>query len=98
MTLAPTAAPTSAPTKAEVYRVRGQVVETPASGEAFLVVKHENIPGFMPAMQMRLPLQNAADARKVKPGDKIAFDMNKGDLKISNIAVLPPSTALKLAK
>ena len=100
-------APAPAPTQAEVetsptpvapaksYRVRGQVIEVPANG-TFLVVKHENIPGFMRAMQMRVPLQNAADAQKVKPGDKIVFDMNADTTAISNIAPLPPATELKI--
>ena len=83
------------------YRVRGQVVEvTPASagGTASAMIKHEDIPGFMKAMQMRMPLKNAADATKIKPGDKIAFDMKKGNTEVSNIEMLPASTELKLAK
>lgn len=83
--------------KPQIYRVRGQVVEVPTGG-AFVVVKHEAIPGFMPAMKMRLPLQNAADAAKLKPGDKIAFSMNRDNVQMSNIEKLPPSTALKLSK
>ena len=88
---------TASSASGQTYRVRGQVAEAP-NGAGFLVVKHETIPGFMPAMTMRLPLQNTADAQKVKANDKIAFDMKKGDLKISNIEKLPASTPLKLAK
>ena len=87
--------------KSDSYRVRGQVVEvTPASagGTASAMIKHEDIPGFMKAMQMRMPLKNAADATKIKPGDKIAFDMKKGNTEVSNIEMLPASTELKLAK
>ena len=86
---------TPAPAKIQIYRVRGQVAEVPANAD-FIVVKHETIPGFMPAMTMRLPLKNAADAAPLKPGDKIAFDMDKGNVQISNIEKLPASIALKL--
>ena len=80
------------------YRVRGQVVEVPAeNGATVIVIKHEDIPGFMPAMEMRLPLANPADGKTVKPGDKVAFDLKKDNMKVSNIEKLPPSTALKLA-
>ena len=83
------------------YRVRAQVVEVLPSANAaapMLMVKHEAIPGFMPAMQMRLPLANAGDAAKVKPGDKIAFDLKRSNVEISNIEVLPAATELKLEK
>ena len=91
----------AAPGKSDFYRVRGEVAEvTPAKGgnDAALTIKHEDIPGFMPAMQMRMPLANASDAAKVKPGDKIAFSMKRGNTEVSNIEMLPASTALKLAK
>lgn len=83
------------------YHVRGQVVSiTPAGAgaPASIMLKHEEIPGFMKAMQMQMPLANVAGASQVKAGDKIAFDLKKGNLEVSNIKVLPPSTALKLAK
>ena len=87
--------------KSDSYHVRGQVAAvTPASGSdaASVMIQHEDIPGFMKAMQMRMPLKNAADAAKIKAGDKIAFDMKKGNTEVSNITQLPPSTPLKLAK
>ena len=90
---------TTATDKPASYRVRGEVVEvTPANdgNDAALMVKHENIPGFMPAMQMRVPLADAGDAAKVKAGDKISFDMNADSTAVSNIEMLPASTALKL--
>ena len=106
-TLAPTVVPTPAKTMAmasaakptKPYSVRGQVVAVPApaGGSAIVEVKHEQIPGFMPAMTMRVPLQNAADAATLKPGDKISFSMNPDNTQISNIQKLPASTALKLA-
>ena len=101
-TLAPTAtSATGAATGANSataasYRVRGQVVQLPAPGGVLIVVKHESIPGFMPAMQMRMALRNAADAAKLKAGDKIVFNLSRDDTKMSEIAVLPPATTLKL--
>ena len=89
----------ASPMKSDSYQVRGQVTEvTPATGKdaASVTISHEDIPGFMKAMQMRMPLKNAADATKIKPGDKIAFDMKKGNTEVSNIQKLPASTPLKL--
>ena len=109
-TMAPTSAPTMAPTPAmtmasaakgtKPYQVRGQVVSLPApvGGSALVEIKHEDIPGFMPAMTMRMPLQNAADGAKLKPGDKVSFSMNPDNTQVFNIQKLPASTALKLAK
>ncbi len=104
LTTAPTTATTPpaktmAQTTAKPYSVRGQVVSVPApkGGNAVVEVKHENIPGFMRAMTMRLPLANPADAARLKPGDKIRFSMNPDNTQISNIQMLPASTTLKLA-
>ena len=83
------------------YRVRGQVVGVEKSApdnSMTLIVNHETIPGFMPAMQMRVPFAKKDDAKKVKAGDKIAFDMNHTNLETSNFQVLSPSTPLKLKK
>ena len=83
------------------YRVRGVVTGTEKSigdGRMTLIVKHEDIPKFMPAMEMRMPFANDADAKKVKSGDKIAFDLRRSNLEVSNFQVLPPSTPLKLNK
>ena len=81
------------------HRVRGQVSgleKSAGDGRMTLIVKHETIPKFMPAMEMRVPFANDADAKKVKVGDKIAFDMNRSNLEVSNIEKLPPATPLKL--
>lgn len=83
----------------KTYRVRGLVkgVEKSApDGLMTLNVSHETVPDFMPAMEMRVPFAKNADADKVKAGDKIAFDMNRTNLEVSNIEKLPPATKLKL--
>ncbi len=100
----PNMTPLNAPgvqTKAKQYRVRGQVTgveKSVADGRMTLIVKHENIPDFMPAMEMRFPFAVNADAEKVVAGDKIAFDVNGNNIEVSNIGKLPPSTQLKLKK
>lgn len=86
---------------ATTYRVRGVVTGTEKSigdGRMTLIINHEAIPNFMPAMEMRMPFANNADAQKVKAGDKIAFDLRRSNLEVSNFEVLPPSTPLKLKK
>ena len=83
------------------YRVRGEVAEIlpPDSGlPPMLMVKHEDIPDFMPAMKMRLPLAKPAEVKKVKVGDKISFNMKRSNVEISDIQILPPDTKLKLAE
>ena len=100
-TAASTATPvaqTAPVTPRDSLRVRGQIVQLPTeNGGSVIVVNHENIPGLMPAMQMRLPLAAPAEARKLAPGDKIAFDLDRQNMRVSNIEKLPPSTPLQLA-
>ncbi len=98
--VAPTeAATTVTPTNATKYRVRGQVAEAPATqGESpTIVIAHEAIPDFMPAMKMQLPLGQDARATSLKAGDKIAFDLGRDNMEVSNVEKLPPDTNLKLA-
>ena len=83
------------------FRVRGLVNGVEKSigdGRMTLIVNHEDIAGFMPAMQMRLPFARNEDAAKVKKGEKIAFDVQRSNLEASNFEKLPPATPLKLNK
>ena len=82
--------------------VRGQIVKVSApaqAGEPFaLEIDHESIPNFMAAMRMTIPLQNAADAKTLKAGDKIRFDLVLSrNLTITNVQPLPAATKLNLA-
>ena len=79
------------------YRVRGQVVRQAEAGRA-LVVDHEDIPGFMGRMRMTLPLQDAAAAQGLAPGDKIEFEfyVSRGAGSIGKIERLPADTPLEL--
>lgn len=81
------------------YAVKGQVVRVVDGGRS-LVVAHEDVPGFMDAMQMTLPVQDAAMAKGLSPGDKIRFDLlvaDDGAALIGAIAALPDDAALELA-
>lgn len=83
------------------YRVRGVVSgveKSVADGRMTLIVNHEDIPQFMPAMEMRLPFAKNEDAAKAKKGDKIAFDLRRSNLEVSNFQKLPAATQLKLKK
>lgn len=63
-------APSVAKNTPRQYSVRGVVLSTnPANGEVML--KHEAIPGFMPAMTMPYPLENPSILSSLHPGDVI---------------------------
>lgn len=77
--------------------VRGRVVGTAFGGEA-LVVDHEEIPGFMPAMRMSLRLED--DLQAPPESAKIAFRLRRpetGALYIDSLGLLPDSVVLQLA-
>ena len=82
--------------------VRGQIVRVVprARGDEPMAVEidHEAVPDFMQAMRMTIPLHSADDAKMLKAGDKIRFDLTLGKgLEISNIEMLPVATKLNLA-
>lgn len=53
------------------YPIRGVVQKVdPRAGGVFL--KHESVPGLMPAMTMEYPLENPAELSELHPGDRIA--------------------------
>lgn len=56
------------------FEVRG-VVRKINADRAQLVVKHEEIPGYMAAMTMPFDVRPTNEMSKVKPGDRIAFRM-----------------------
>ena len=56
------------------YSVRGQVARV-ADGGRSLAVDHETIPGYMDAMRMTFPVQDAAQSKGLEPGDKIHFEL-----------------------
>jgi protein SCO1/2 len=72
-----TATPPPEPDQAEIpglrtFEVRGVFKRLEDEGRT-IVVYHEEIPGFMMAMTMPIPLKNPADAEDLEPGDQILF-------------------------
>jgi protein SCO1 len=56
------------------YPLRGNVLaKNPATNE--VTVKHEDIPGFMPAMTMPYKVKDPAVVQELQPGDAIAADV-----------------------
>jgi Cu/Ag efflux protein CusF len=75
---------------AELYHVRGVVMEIKDKGQV-LVIQHEAIPGLMGAMTMPFELADPRLANGIKVGDTVRFTMvHKGDFW--------PITALKKVK
>jgi len=56
--------------KPKQYSLKGQVLDISTSGE--IIVKHEDIPGFMPAMTMPYKVRDPGVLQEVEPGDLIA--------------------------
>jgi protein SCO1 len=79
--------------KAARYELKGEVVQrNPATSE--ITVKHEEIPGFMPAMTMPYQVSSPLAAAIVEPGDKIAADViteNGKDYWLDNIRITDTS-------
>ncbi|MEY2879929.1 MAG: hypothetical protein RLZZ15_2309 [Verrucomicrobiota bacterium] len=72
-----------APTR---YALRGEIVSADLA-KKILVVKHEEIPGYMPAMTMEF-LVSAGDAALAKPGQRIRAEMvpsKDGDFSLEKI-------------
>lgn len=68
----PDAASESDRDERQVFDVAGRVTSVPADGET-LVIEHEEIPGFMPAMTMPFYLASPDLSEGVEPGDAIRF-------------------------
>lgn len=64
----------TASTGPQVYFVKG-IVEEIKPGHKEVVVKHEEIPGYMEAMTMPFDVKDPKELALVKPGDKIMFRM-----------------------
>jgi protein SCO1/2 len=62
--------------KEKIYDVKGKVVALDADKKT-VVLDHEDIPGFMRAMEMKFPLEKATLAENIKVGDHV-----QGKLKV----------------
>jgi protein SCO1/2 len=58
----------------KTYQLRGQVMDKNVTTNE-ITVKHEDIPGFMPAMTMPYKVKDSAVVQEVEPGDKIAAEI-----------------------
>ena len=70
-TVAPAASTNYGP---QIYFVKGEVKEVKPDGRS-VVVKHDEIKGYMPAMTMPFEVKSPQELADIKPGDKIAFRM-----------------------
>ena len=89
-----TAVIASCKSKTTRYELTGEVIQkNPATSE--ITVKHEEIPGFMPAMTMPYKVSSPLAAAIVEPGDKIAADIITGnngkDYRLDNIRITDTS-------
>jgi protein SCO1/2 len=80
----------------QAYVVKGVVRELKAEDNA-VVIQHEEISGYMPAMTMLFPVRNPEELAGLQPGDKVSFRMivsgTNGWLEqITKINASPPST------
>lgn len=58
----------------QIYKVQGRVAGVQDEGRT-LVVEHEKIPGYMPAMTMPLPVRDAEQAATLSPDEAIQFQL-----------------------
>lgn len=69
-----TEAPGSA-VEAQKFLVRGVVQELPAGGGT-VVIRHEAVPDFMPAMTMPFKVTDETELRNLAPGDEVTFRLH----------------------
>ena len=76
--------------KLQVYDLHGEIVRV-EKAEKLLVIKHEEIKGWMDAMTMEYPVEDPADLDRLSPGDRIDAKVHvRGmDYKVAEITVLP---------
>ncbi len=93
-----------APGTTNIYEVKGVIQEIRPNGRT-AIIKHEEVPGYMPAMTMPLSVKEAGDLSGVKAGDSVAFRLlvTSDDGWIDQVRVLnhkdmppvpPPTTRL----
>lgn len=72
---APAATPFDGLRADKTFQTRGEVRELSKDGRT-AVIRHEEIPGYMPRMTMELNVRNPAELREVQVGDTIDFRLN----------------------
>jgi protein SCO1/2 len=72
---APAPSPPSAQTGTRVFRVKGLIREI-ADDRKSAVIRHEEIPGYMPKMTMQLTVKNPDELTGLAAGDEIRFELH----------------------
>jgi protein SCO1/2 len=67
-----------ASTNQQTFQVKGVVKELKPDGKT-VVIKHEEVPNYMPAMTMPFEVHNTNELRGLQPGDAIAFRLTVTD-------------------
>lgn len=67
-------APTGTNAAPQIFETRGVVRSVPAEGHS-LVVRHEEIPGYMPKMTMELNVRNTNEIAGLERNDEITFQL-----------------------
>ena len=62
----------NASSRAQIFSVKGVVRELQPDGRT-VVIKHEEIPNYMPAMAMPFEVKNTNELSGLRPGDEISF-------------------------
>jgi protein SCO1/2 len=90
----PVTAKAAASTNQQVFQVKGIVISVKPREKA-VEIKHEEIPGYMPAMTMPFDVRDTNELAGLEPGDSVSFRMIVTDTEgwIDQIRkVGPPST------
>ena len=69
------ASPFDAMTADKTFQTRGEVREISKEGRT-AVIRHEEIPGYMPRMTMELNVRNPGELRDIRAGDTVDFRLN----------------------
>lgn len=74
------------------FLVRGQIRELDSANK-IVRIAHEEIPGFMPAMTMPLPVRDISLISHVKVGDSVQFELSvtDNDSWVSQLSTIPES-------
>lgn len=67
--------PAPPPTATNSFAARGVIREFPTDGGS-VVIRHEEIPGYMPKMTMTLTVRDTNELRGLKEGDEVTFQLH----------------------
>ncbi|HEX4646136.1 MAG TPA: copper-binding protein, partial [Verrucomicrobiae bacterium] len=70
--------PAAASTNQHTYQVKGVIKELKPDGKT-VEIRHEEVPGYMPAMTMPFEVKDAKELKGLQPGDAVSFRMTVTD-------------------